>query len=50
MRDGLFHAGGSGDVAYLTEGYSVKALAVASLGLRRYGGGARTGAWLRRAA
>ena len=35
VRDGLFHAGGSGDVAYLTEGYSCKALAVASLGLGR---------------
>jgi hypothetical protein len=33
-RDGLFHAGGGpGDTAYLTEGYSCKALAVASLGL-----------------
>jgi hypothetical protein len=42
VRDGLFHAGGSGDVAYLTEGYSIKALAVASLGLGRvYGGGSR---------
>ena len=42
VRDGLFHAGGSGDVAYLTEGYSAKALAVASLGLGRvYGGGGR---------
>ena len=40
VRDGLFHAGGSGDVAYLTEGYSCKALAIASLGLGRvYGGG-----------
>jgi hypothetical protein len=42
VRDGLFHAGGSGDVAYLCEGYSCKALAVASLGLKAYGGGART--------
>jgi hypothetical protein len=42
VRDGLFHAGGSGDVAYLTEGYSAKAVAVASLGLGRvYGGGSR---------
>ena len=33
----------SGDVAYLTEGYSCKALAVASLGMGRvYGGGGRT--------
>ena len=40
MRDGLFHAGGSGDVAYLCEGYSAKPLAVASLGLGRvYGAG-----------
>jgi hypothetical protein len=43
VRDGLFHAGGgSGDVAYLCEGYSCKALAVASLGLApTYGGGGR---------
>jgi hypothetical protein len=40
VRDGLFHAGGTGDVAYLTEGYSCKALAVASLGIGPvYGGG-----------
>ena len=30
----LFHAGGSGDVAYLCEGYCCKPLAVASLGAR----------------
>ena len=29
-------------LAYLTEGYSAKALAVAALGLKAYGGGART--------
>jgi hypothetical protein len=40
---GLFHAGGSGDVALLVEGYSCKALAIASLGIgRAYGAGART--------
>jgi hypothetical protein len=39
-RDGLFCAGGEGDVAYLTEGNSCKALAVASLGIGKvYGGG-----------
>jgi hypothetical protein len=39
-RDGLFYAGGEGDVAFLTEGYSSKALAVASLGIGKvYGGG-----------
>jgi hypothetical protein len=43
VRDGLFHAGGSGDTAYVTEGYSCKALAVASLGLGPvYGGGGLT--------
>jgi hypothetical protein len=43
VRDGLFHAGGAGDVAYLCEGYSSKATAVASLGIgKAYGGGART--------
>jgi hypothetical protein len=42
-RDGLFFAGGNGDVAYLTEGYSCKALAVASLGIgKAYGQGGRT--------
>jgi hypothetical protein len=41
VRDGLFHAGGSGDVAYLCEGYSSKPLAIASLGSRAYGGGGR---------
>jgi Protein of unknown function (DUF3631) len=40
VRDGLFRAGGEGDTAYLTEGYSCKAIAVASLGLGpAYGGG-----------
>jgi Protein of unknown function (DUF3631) len=38
-RDGLFHAGGSGETAHLCEGFSCKPLAVASLGLRAYGGG-----------
>jgi hypothetical protein len=42
VRDGLFHAGGMGDFAYLCEGYSTKALALASLGLKAYGGGAMT--------
>ena len=42
VRDGLFHAGGAGDVAYLAEGYSCKPLALASLGLKAYGGGAMT--------
>jgi hypothetical protein len=40
VRDGLFYAGGSGDIAYLCEGYSCKCLAVASFGIgRAYGGG-----------
>jgi Protein of unknown function (DUF3631) len=38
-RDGLLHAGGEGDTAYLCEGYSCKPLAVASLGLKAYGAG-----------
>jgi hypothetical protein len=41
VRDGLFSAGGDGETAFLTEGYSVKALAIASLGLKAYGGGGR---------
>jgi hypothetical protein len=40
VRDGLFVAGGEGDTAYLVEGYSCKAIAVASLELGpTYGGG-----------
>jgi putative DNA primase/helicase len=42
VRDGLFCAGGSGAVAHLCEGYSCKALALAALGLRAYGGGGRS--------
>ena len=43
VRDGLFRAGGTGETAFLTEGYSCKALAIASLGLGPvYGGGGLT--------
>jgi hypothetical protein len=43
VRDGLFFAGGEGDTAHLCEGYSCKALALASLGIGKvYGGGGLT--------